>query len=111
VTSRVWTPPAPEVVVWTVVQALPSSLVWSWNALACAASQRRVTRQTVAVAPRSTRSHCGSEKALAQRVPVSPSTAAEAGVAAFSVDDAVAGRPAAAFVVPQAGSGVVVAPP
>ena len=45
----------------------------------------------VAVAPRSTCSHCGSLKALDQRVPVFPSTAAAAGVLAFSVEDAVAG--------------------
>ncbi len=46
-----------------------------------------------ALAPRSTCSHCGSEKALDQRVPVLPSTAFEAGNAAFSSDDAVAGFP------------------
>jgi len=40
--------------------------------------------------PRSTSSHCGSENALDQRVPVLPSTALEAGKLAFSVDDAVA---------------------
>src|SRR5260221_466673 len=43
--------------------------------------------------PRSTWSHCGSLKALDQRVVVSPSTAAEAGVVAFSTEDAVAGLP------------------
>src|SRR5262245_34534886 len=47
----------------------------------------------VAVVPRSTWIHCGSLNALDQRVPVLPSTAAEAGKVAFSVDDAVAGRP------------------
>lgn len=47
----------------------------------------------VAREPRSTWSHCGSLNALAQRVPVLPSTAAAAGVPAFSVDEAVAGRP------------------
>src|SRR6185437_16094288 len=46
-----------------------------------------------AVEPRSTWSHCGSENALDQRVPVLPSTAAEAGKDAFSSDDAVAGWP------------------
>src|ERR1700759_3585944 len=51
--------------------------------------------------PRSTSSHCGSEKALDQRVPVFPSTAAEAGVPAFSVEDAVAVLFSARFVVPQ----------
>ncbi len=61
----------------------------------------------VAVAPRSTWSHCGSLNALDQRVPVLPSTAAEAGVPAFSVEDAVAGLPcessgSAAAAVPDA---------
>jgi hypothetical protein len=51
--------------------------------------------------PRSTWSHCGSEKALVQRVLVLPSTAAEAGNLALSVEDAVAGRPAARLVLPQ----------
>jgi hypothetical protein len=55
----------------------------------------------VTLPPRSTCSHCGSLNALDQRVPVLPSTAAEAGVPAFSVDEAVAGRPCAALVVPQ----------
>src|SRR4051812_45876020 len=51
-------------------------------------------RVTLAVAPRSTCSHCGSLKALDQRVAGSPSTAADAGVFwAFSVLDAVAGLP------------------
>ena len=45
----------------------------------------------VAVAPRSTWIHCGSAAALDHRVPALPSTAAEAGVPAFSVDDAVTG--------------------
>jgi hypothetical protein len=46
-----------------------------------------------AVAPRSTCSHCGSENADDQRVPVLPSTAAEAGYAPLSTDDAMAGLP------------------
>src|SRR5690349_11908233 len=46
-----------------------------------------------AVAPRSTCNHCGSPKALDQRVEVLPSTAAAAAVPLFSVDDAVAGLP------------------
>src|SRR5262245_22346997 len=66
---------------------------WIWNAVAYAASQFRTTWLTVAVAPRSTWIHCGSEKALDQRVPVLPSTAAEAGNTAFSVDEAVAVLP------------------
>ena len=61
----------------------------------------------VAVDPRSTWSHCGSLAALDHRVPVLPSTAALAGVPAFSTDDAVAGLPcdsrvAAARAVPTA---------
>src|ERR1700751_6066293 len=47
----------------------------------------------VACAPRSTCNHCGSLYALDHRVPVLPSTAALAGVPAFSVDEAVAGLP------------------
>src|SRR6516164_751539 len=53
------------------------------------------------VLPRSTSSHCGSEKALDQRVPVFPSTAFDAGKPEFSSDEAVAGRFRAMFVVPQ----------
>ncbi len=52
--------------------------------------------------PRSICNHCGSEKALPQRVPGLPSTAAEAGTPACSVDEAVAGRFSATFAVPQA---------
>src|SRR6266702_5941381 len=43
--------------------------------------------------PRSTWIHCGSEKAEDHRVPGLPSTAAPAGVPAFSMDDAVTGLP------------------
>src|SRR3954468_5032727 len=46
-----------------------------------------------AVAPRSTLSHCGSLNLLDHRVRGSPSTAADAGVDAFSVDEEVAGLP------------------
>ena len=53
--------------------------------------------------PRSTWSHCGSAAALDQRVPVLPSTAADGGVPAFSVEEAVAGLPWAALAVPQVG--------
>lgn len=76
-----------------MVQAVPLSEVWIRNARAYAASQRSTTRLTVTVEPRSTCSHCGSLKVLDQRVPVSPSTAADAGVAAFSVDEEVVGLP------------------
>jgi len=47
----------------------------------------------VALAPRSTSIHCGSLKALDQRVVVTPSVASAAGVPAFSVEDAVVGLP------------------
>jgi hypothetical protein len=47
----------------------------------------------VAVAPRSTCSHCGSLNWLDQRVPALPSTALAATVPAFSTEDAVAGLP------------------
>jgi hypothetical protein len=51
--------------------------------------------------PRSTSSHCGSVAALAQRVPVLPSKAADAGVPAFSVEEVVAVLLRATLVVPQ----------
>src|ERR1017187_9217782 len=53
------------------------------------------------VEPRSTSSHCGSEKALDQRVPRLPSTAFEAGEPAFSREDAVAVLFSARLVVPH----------
>src|SRR5487761_87977 len=51
--------------------------------------------------PRSTSSHCGSEKAEDHLVPVLPSTAADAGKLPFSVDEAVAVLFSATLVVPQ----------
>src|ERR1700704_2796480 len=90
-TVRVWVPPVPVVVEKIEVQFTASGDVWIWNALPYAASQFSVTWQIDWLDPRSTCSHCGSLKALDQRVAVLPSTAAEAGVPAFSVDDAVAG--------------------
>src|SRR4249920_2318309 len=45
------------------------------------------------VAPRSIWIHCGSEKALAQRVPALPSTAFVAAVPPFSTEEAVTGLP------------------
>jgi hypothetical protein len=53
------------------------------------------------VEPRSIWIHCGSENADDHRVEVLPSTAADAGVPAFCVDEAVAGRFTARLVVPQ----------
>src|SRR5450631_4022786 len=73
-----------------VVQVDPSGETWIWKAVAYAASQSRVTWQMDWDEPRSTSSHCGSEKALDQRVPVFPSTAFEAGKVAFSSEEAVA---------------------
>ena len=86
-------PPVPAVVVWTVVQAVPSAEVWIVKARAYAPSQFRTTRLIAADEPRSTWIHCGSLNALDHRVPGLPSTAAEAGVPAPSVDDASTGRP------------------
>src|SRR6185503_17686598 len=57
------------------------------------ASQVSTTCDTAADEPRSTCSHCGSENWLDQRVVALPSTAADAGVPAFSTDEAVAGLP------------------
>src|SRR5579859_7422586 len=54
------------------------------------------------VAPKSTCSHCGSLKALDQRVVRLPSTARFAVVPPFSTDEAVAVLLSATFVVPQA---------
>src|SRR5215469_1906051 len=53
------------------------------------------------VEPRSTSSHCGSEKALDQRVVRLPSVALEAGHAGPWMEDAVVGWCNARFVVPQ----------
>jgi hypothetical protein len=68
-----------------------SAETWIWKAVAYAASQLRTTWTTVAGAPRSTCIHCGSLNWLDHRVPELPSTAADAGVPAFSTDEAVAG--------------------
>src|SRR5918999_1151212 len=75
-----------------VLQVEPLPEVCIWKAVAYAVSQFSTTWLMVAVPPRSTWSHCGSLKALDQRVPGLPSTAAAAGVPAFSADEAVAGR-------------------
>src|SRR5688572_16957723 len=93
VMSRVCTPPVPLVVEKIVVQAAASGETWIWKARACAASQRSTTWLTAAEAPRSTWIHWGSLNALDQRVPVLPSTALAAGVPAFSVEEALTGRP------------------
>ena len=53
------------------------------------------------VEPRSTSSHCGSENALDQRVPVLPSVASWGGKLALCSDDAVVGWFSARSVVPQ----------
>src|ERR1017187_10498752 len=84
-----------------VVQVDPSGEIWIWNALPYAVSQSRMTWQIDWVEPRSTSSHCGSEKALDQRVPRLPSTAADAGKLAFSSEEAVAVLFSARLVVPQ----------
>src|SRR5918992_4917488 len=92
------------------VQLAASAETWILNARAYAASQRSTTWLMAAVAPRSTWIHCGSLKALDQRVPVLPSTAADAGVPAFSVDDAVAGRPCDSRVAAAAGRATMTSP-
>src|SRR5258706_8058705 len=53
------------------------------------------------VEPRSIWIHCGSLKALDQRVPALPSTARLGVVPAFSLEDEVAVLLSAIFVVPQ----------
>src|SRR6202035_363684 len=88
-----------------LVHVVLSVEVWIWKALPYAVSQFRVTWQMVWVEPRSTSSHCGSERALDQRVPRLPSTAFDAGNVAFSSEDAVAGWFSARLVVPQAAPG------
>src|SRR5947199_4755997 len=84
-----------------VVQLAASAETWSWNPVAYAASQLSTTSHSDCAEPRSIRIHCGSLKALDQRVPAFPSTAAEAGNAALSVEEASAAWPSAALVVPQ----------
>src|SRR5690242_19809217 len=76
-----------------VVLVEPSGEVWIWNAVAYAASHCRTTWVIEALEPRSTCSHCGSENALDQRVPVFPSVAAEAGYDVLCTEDAVVGWP------------------
>src|SRR5258705_271317 len=61
--------------------------------------------------PRSTWSHWGSENALDHRVPVFPSTAADAGNDAFSAEEAVAVLSRARFVVPQPAARAAGTPP
>src|SRR6478672_2128646 len=91
-----------------VVQAVPSGEVWIVYALPYAASQVSLTSLIVAVAPRSTRSHCGSEPSLlAHRVLVSPSNAALAGSDEDSTDEAVAVLPWESRVAPGGGGGGV----
>src|SRR4051812_10495837 len=85
------------------VQLAASFETWIRNDRAYAVSQFRTIWLMVAVAPRSTWSHCGSLNALDQRVPVLPSTAADAGKLPFSADEAVAGRPCDSNVAAAAG--------
>ena len=91
-------PPAPEVVLYTCVQVVALLEMSMWYAVANAASQWIVNPLRAAFAPRSSCSHWGSLQAYDQRVDWSPSTAAEAGVPAFSTDDAVASEPTAMLV-------------
>ncbi len=113
-TASVWVPPVLVLVEKIVVQLDALADTWIWYAVAYAASHCSRTWVTLAVAPRSTCSHCGSLNADDQRVPALPSTADAAGnVPAFSDDDAVAGFPceirgSAAAAVPTRPAG---APP
>src|SRR6266852_3265620 len=84
-----------------VVQLVLSVDTWIWKAVAEAVSQLRPTWQMAWDEPRSTSTHCGSENAEDHLVPVLPSTAADAGVPAFSVEEAVAVLFSATLVVPQ----------
>src|ERR1700689_3109232 len=88
---RVWGPPVPVVGEKIEVQVELSVETWIWNAFPYAVSHIKVTWQIVWTEPRSTSSHCGSENALDQRVPVFPSVAFAAGKVAFSSEDAVVG--------------------
>src|SRR3954454_2293173 len=90
--ASVWRPPCAAVAAEMVVQVAWSLETWIWKAAAYPDSQFRPTWLMVAAAPRSSWTHCGSLHALAQRVLVSPSSTALAGVPLFSSDDAVAGR-------------------
>src|SRR5215472_5235415 len=100
-TVSTWFPPVPVVVEKIVVHVELSAEVWIWNAVANAVSQSSPTWQTDCTDPRSTSSHCGSLNALDHRVPVFPSTAADAGKLALCTDDAVAALFSATFVVPH----------
>src|ERR1017187_2057089 len=91
-----------------VVQFVPSGDVWIWKAVAYALSQFRTTLLMVWVAPRSTCSHCGSLKALDQRVDRFPSTALDAGYPACTEDE-VAGCPWDSSRPPDPLAGVAVA--
>ncbi len=64
-----------------MVQFALSVDTWIWNAEAYAASQSRLAPQIWVWDPRSTSSHCGSLYALSQRLPGSPSVAADAWLA------------------------------
>src|SRR4029453_3769919 len=86
-------PPVPFTVVLRVVQELPLAEARMVKLRAYAASQSSTTEDSVAVEPRAPCGPCGSLNALDQRVPALPSTALDAGKAADSVDEAVAGRP------------------
>src|SRR3712207_3700312 len=86
-------PPVPVVVAYAWVQVVPLVESWRVNARAYAPSQLMATRLTAVAAPRSTWNHWFGVKALDQRVPVLPSTAAAAGVPAHSTDEAVTGLP------------------
>src|SRR4051812_50096947 len=99
-------PPAPVVVAYAWVYVLPSVDNWMVNALAYAFSQLIAIRLIEVVAPRSTWNHWLAANALDQRVPLLPSTAAEAGVPAHSTDEAVTGLPCDTIVSGGAAGGM-----
>lgn len=100
-------PPVAPVTLLSVCQFCPSEEASIRKSLAYAASQLRSTSHRSRTAPRSTRTHWGSEAWLDQRVPGSPSKAAAAGVPAFSTEEAAAGLPCAALALSHEPPGVV----
>src|SRR6266581_1028212 len=82
-------------------QVWPSVEVWISYAVAKAESHCSTTELMVAVASRSTCSHCGSEKELDQRVCALPSTAPGADKSGASQEEAIAGWPWDSRVMPS----------
>src|SRR5690349_16362415 len=104
-------PPFWAVIVFFVLHVDPSVDVWILYSDAYATSQFSLTREMVALPPRSTAIHSGSwPSRLAQRVVELPSTALAPPKVAASTDDTVVGllaesRTSAALAVPDAARG------